>query len=163
VISRTVRVGLGAIGAILLIGLLADCDPIPILSQVGLSRDAVGHTIILFVPCQGQAVRTIGVDEVVDDPATQPVWQLRNETGVWPGSVQVGAEPPGFRTTIPLRAPLVPEHRYIAWVNRSGGGFQVGADFMPAELTSTAILDGHGDKLSPSTFLAKAGKFCAGV
>ena len=152
----------GVLLAAVVVGLLVACDPEPVMSQIGVSGDATGHVVISFVPCGGQAVRTVEVDEEVG-AGRRPVWLILGGTTVWPGSVQVGSAPSGFRTVVPFRTGLAVDRHYLAGVNRSGGGFQVVMDFVPAELAPTNIEDGHGHKISPSVFRTNAERFCAGL
>jgi hypothetical protein len=144
-----------------LVGMLASCDPIAVLSLVGVSRDTSGRVVVTFVQCAGDHVRNVEVGAESADGTTNPVWRISTATATWPGRVAVGTAPLGFESVIPLRTALVPHGHYLAGVNRSGGGFEAGVSFVPADLSATTILDGHGHQLTPETFRSKASKFCA--
>jgi hypothetical protein len=157
--SRTLR-ACGIAG--LLVGMLASCDPIPVLSLVGVSRDTTGRVVVTFVQCAGDHVRNVEVDAEGAGSNTSPIWRISTAAAIWPGHVPVGTAPLGFETVIPLRNALAPRGHYLAGVNWSGGGFEAGVSFVPADLSATMILDGHEHQLTAETFRSNASKFCAG-
>ncbi len=135
---------------------LASCDTSPGLAAVGVTRDARGRPVILYLPCPGEAIERVQVVIPVDNPGggdDELLWEIRRSgRESTEGRFVLGVPPPGYTETVPFARPLDPRQLVVALVDTTTSVAGAVA-FRPTELrTGMVISPGYREPLSLRAF-----------
>ena len=144
---------------------LGACSPSSGNHTIGAKLAPDGRGIqVVFVPCPGQKVTSVELvvtnDAVIGDDKDPVLWRIEAPGGVAAEEFVVGQAPPGFNSTVPLRAEPPAGQPLGVLLDTSLGQTAVG--FTVKQLRPDAIFT-DGQSLSPEAFRQQAGGECGGI
>lgn len=153
-----------SLGLLLVLVTTAGCVPVGVGSKdrSAAARTVSGATRLLYAPCAGEEVTTVGVFAYDGGNPSygEPIYWLAESVG--PAVVEevtVGDTPNGFVETVPLRVALPTADLVHLPGLDQGSGFSAKLD----ELQSDRVLTGGYDETTEAGFRAAAGRACTTI